>query len=71
VGVRGARAWNDHVIGHWLASDQPAVVAADGSWTGDELSARFKLPTIFDIVDALPRHPNGKLSRHELVCRRS
>jgi acyl-CoA synthetase (AMP-forming)/AMP-acid ligase II len=71
VGMRGARTWNDLVIGLGLGSDRPAVVAADGSWTGDELSARFKLPTILDIVDALPRHPNGKLSRHELVCRRS
>jgi acyl-CoA synthetase (AMP-forming)/AMP-acid ligase II len=71
VGVRGARTWNDLVIGHWLGSDQPAVVAADGAWTGGELLARFKPPTILDIVDALPRNPHGKLSRHQLVCRRS
>jgi acyl-CoA synthetase (AMP-forming)/AMP-acid ligase II len=71
VGVRGARTWNDLAIGHWLGSDRPAVVAADGSWTGDELLGRFKLPTILDIVDALPRNPNGKLLRNQLVCRRS
>jgi acyl-CoA synthetase (AMP-forming)/AMP-acid ligase II len=38
--VRGATTWNELLIGHWLGSDRPAVVASDVSWTGDELLRR-------------------------------
>jgi acyl-CoA synthetase (AMP-forming)/AMP-acid ligase II len=35
-----ASTWNDLVRAHWLGSPEPAVVTAEGDWSGDELLRR-------------------------------
>ncbi|MFI5053217.1 MAG: class I adenylate-forming enzyme family protein, partial [Acidimicrobiia bacterium] len=35
-----AATWNELVIGEWLGSERPAVVTAEGNWSGEELLRR-------------------------------
>ena len=56
------------LIAAFLTTDGPPPSEADLRAHCEARLANYKIPRIFEFVDALPRNPNGKLQRKKLVA---